>query len=212
MPEIYIGPQLRQPPSAPYPGPENGVEDRGHEDAVHQKCLELPALGQAAGDNGGRCIHEDHLEEEEQKNPYVIDPSAGESKSFQAKERPPLRDLQLGVHYFGSAQCEQLSHAPEHEGISYQEISEGTDSEDSKIGHHDVARVAFLGEAGLNHGEARLHKEDQYRAQKAPHEIDGYLIVAHLIFEASFAQVLRRSRLLRRRIRPRLYRPYHHYQ
>lgn len=54
--------------------------------------------------------------------------------------------------------------AGEHQAEAQQPVDRRADAEVHEIFHEDVACVLGPGEAGLAHGEARLHQKDQRRA------------------------------------------------
>ena len=56
-----------------------------------------------------------------------------------------------------------------HQTVTEEDKDNGPDAEVHQILHDDVARVLRTGEAGLHHGKAALHEENQNRADKKPY-------------------------------------------
>ena len=100
-------PNCGEPAAAPDPVAVHGIDDHGDKQAVDAEGRELPALGQGAGGDGGRGVHEDHLEEEEGHHRDVIG-TPGQEKAFVAEEAEVLAEemeghfvAQIGAHAQG---------------------------------------------------------------------------------------------------------------
>ena len=90
--------ELCEPASAPDPVAVNGIRQHADPEAIDDEMFEVPALGHPASGNGGRGIHEHHLEQKEAENSGVKHRRI-EEKSLQTQQskrmprdgdRPPL--------------------------------------------------------------------------------------------------------------------------
>ena len=58
-----------------------------------------------------------------------------------------------------------------HKTVAEYEKSDRSYAEVHQVFHNDVASVFRAGEAGLDHGEARLHEENEADADEYPEEV-----------------------------------------
>src|SRR6266853_4863689 len=72
MAESEIRAEIGEPPAAPGPVREQWVGKSAHYEGRYDERRVLPALGNRAGHDGERGIHEDHLEQEQHHGEDVV--------------------------------------------------------------------------------------------------------------------------------------------
>src|SRR3954463_1318828 len=114
-----VGSELREPTAAPHPVAKQRIHDGADAATVDHERRESPSLGGAAGRNGCRRIHENHLEQEQSKCGRVI-ASAQQHKTFPtddskrfAEYRPSDLVIQAGVTAHRSERSEPAEHKGE---------------------------------------------------------------------------------------------------
>ena len=147
--------QLTEPAAAPDPVAGNGVDQKGDSGGVDAVGAELGALRHSAGDDGGGGGAEDGLE-----NGVGPQGDAGG------------KDAAVILHDHGVKPAEEAGARAEHGAEADKPEARGADAEVHQVFHQDIAGVFGPGEAGLAHGEARLHEKDQRCVQQHPNGVD----------------------------------------
>mmetsp|Transcript_24956 Transcript_24956/g.62249 ORF Transcript_24956/g.62249 Transcript_24956/m.62249 type:complete len:459 (-) Transcript_24956:196-1572(-) len=135
----------------PDPVHDGGVHKGGEEEGVSEVRLEGSALGDGAGDNGGRGGREGPLEQERVPvtEPHVVVTLAQCERAF-ADERVGLAIFILSV---GHAIAEEVE-------------GDGPDARVEDVLDEDVHHVLGADRAGAEHGETSLHEEDEVSGEK----------------------------------------------
>ena len=126
---------------APCPVAVDGVDERADDEAVREVGVDLGALGDGSGDDGGGRAGEDHLEEP------CDEVGVLEVEQEEALEADDARGRSAAHH-------ERIAEGPESEG-RYAEVEE-------RLGHV-VDGVLGADEARAEEGESGLHEEDEGR-------------------------------------------------
>ncbi len=135
--------------AAPRPRSKHRIDEPRDGDGKDQVAAKLDALGDRAGDNGGRRGRKNRLEEVKGVDPSLrLIARAGEEEAVGANEAAP-----------GGAE-----HQPKSDREEDQRPGRGV----HHVLHDDVHRVFRPREAGLQQRKARLHEEDQRRGEDRP--------------------------------------------
>ena len=159
---VVVEAQAAQPAAAPDPVGLDGVDQQTDHRRVDTVGGEFRPLRHGSRDDGGRGGAEDQVENE----------IAGVCEAFCRGGNELAKTCeQCQVRLSDQSEERVLAH---HERVSQQGEHHGSDAEVHKVLHNDVAGIFGSGKAGLHHGEARLHPENQRRADQKP-EFYGHL-------------------------------------
>jgi len=111
----------------------------------------------ARGD-GGCGVHKHHLKEEQGEDADIIDPDR--------QEEPCSHDAEVLANKWITLRCQIGAHTratparyPRTSGQNHDPEAQHTDGVNHHVHEHGVGRV-LAAEAGLHHGETRLHEHD----------------------------------------------------
>ena len=138
---------LSEPSTAPDPVAGDGIDEGRNAEGIDTVGEEFCSLRHGAGDDGGGCGAENGLEDQIGEQGHALRQDGGVvplDPMVQAADQGPA--------------------AGEHQAEAQQPVDRRADAEVHQVLHENVARVLGPGEAGLAHGEARLHQKDQRRA------------------------------------------------
>ena len=158
-----------EPAAAPGPRTEQRVVDGAAEQAPADERLPLPALGHAAGRDGGRRVHEgDHVQEEGHQagGPAL----AGEGDRALPEEHPVATADQRAPR--GREAEQRGAEATEHDRETDQEEGDEAEAEDGEVRRHHVGGVLGATEAGFDEREPGLHEDHQRGADDDPEDVD----------------------------------------
>jgi hypothetical protein len=175
--------ERRKPPPAPHPVGVDRIDDGGDDEAVKDERRKSPPLRHGAGGDGGRRVHEHHLEEEHggdggsvvgerekeaarAEEPEVVTGDIDHEFSRQRRIAPERR------HRADAAHLQTEADRPE---------AKDADGIDEKIHRHRVGDVLRAREARLDEREARLHEHDQKTGDERPNDVGGYRQIARLL-------------------------------
>ena len=147
--------KITEPAAAPDPVAGDGIDEGRNAEGIDTVGEEFCSLRHGAGDDGGGCGAENGLEDQIGEQGHALRQDGGVvplDHRVQAADQGPA--------------------AGEHQAEAQQPVDRRADAEVHEIFHEDVACVLGPGEAGLAHGEARLHQKDQRRAYQDPDGVD----------------------------------------
>ena len=147
--------QLTEPAAAPDPVAGNRIDQQGDGGGVDAVGAELGALRHGAGDDGGGGGTEDRLEN-------GVGPQGDAGRENAA----------VIFHDHRVKPAEEAGARAKHDAEADKPETGDADAEVHQVFHQDIAGVFGPGEAGLAHGEARLHEKDQRCAQQHPNGVD----------------------------------------
>ena len=161
---VVMEAELTEPAAAPDPVGLDGIDDEAYHGGVDAVGGKFRSLGHGAGDYRRRRGAEDEVENE----------IAGAGKSLRGGGYELLEAAEkVEVRLAYEAEERILAH---HQRIAEQRKDDRPDAEVHEVLHDDVAGVFCPGKAGLHHGEARLHPEDERRAYQKP-EFDCHFLI-----------------------------------
>ena len=165
----------RQPAAAPGPVRVNGIDDGAHEHAEHGERGKFPALRQGPGGDGGRGVHEDHLEQEVGEDRRGVGDAREEEPG--PPEQPPVlapeRERDLVSQLVVAAERAERADPARLEREADGPIRQHRDAVHHEVHGDGVGRVLGAGEAGLDQREAGLHEHHEEPGHQGPHEVDG---------------------------------------
>mmetsp|Transcript_4214 Transcript_4214/g.6182 ORF Transcript_4214/g.6182 Transcript_4214/m.6182 type:complete len:271 (+) Transcript_4214:411-1223(+) len=160
---VGVGAPGREPATAPSPVHNHRVDEGGEHDRVHEVGLELGALAHASSNDRRAGASERPLEEPGLPTvaaaaaSAVVDVSSRELAASEDTIRAATDEATL-VHTVSEAPAEK----PE---------AKGSDRGIDHVLEQDVGHVLRVHDAGLKHGEAALHEEDQGTAGHEPPDV-----------------------------------------
>ena len=134
---------------------DDGVDETGNGKAVEKIANEASATDHCARGNGRASIGEGKLEKPDGEKCYA---GAFVGCRHTLQEEPVITNEAVAV----------AKHEREAEGVEQQAAQAGV----NHALHENVDRLTRTAEAGLQHGEADLHAEDQERRDQSPRGID----------------------------------------
>mmetsp|Transcript_54472 Transcript_54472/g.133155 ORF Transcript_54472/g.133155 Transcript_54472/m.133155 type:complete len:376 (-) Transcript_54472:64-1191(-) len=175
----------REEAGAPHPVHNDGVDEGGDEDRVHEVGLDLAALRHGAGHDGGGGARERPLEEPRLPRVGVGAATAGAVVDVNDAEVGLADETALGLAIGEAVAKEPVAHGGPR-GVEH-------------VLEEDVLHVLARDGARLEHAEASLHEEHKGAAQDEPAHVHVRAVVASELLDLGVGLVDPRHELIPQR-------------